>query len=454
MNFAEMLKTLNAKRVELIQKMTQIHQKSVEEARTFTEAEQTAFDTLKKEISDVDRQIESTQAMEKLVGSTATEVNHTTTVTKATEAGQGAVHGTSLISSRSNLAKGAAFTRYAMALAASKGNLYQAAEIAKNMWGSSTPQVERILKAAVAAGTTTDATWAKPLAEYRDMASEFIELLRPETIVGRIAGMRPVPFNVRIPRQTSGGSVGWVGQSGYKPVSKLAFDSVVIPPTKVAGIVVITQELARFSDPSAEALVRADMIRTIADFTDAQFIDSSVAAVANVSPASITNGVTPTASSGSTVAQILTDVAAVMSDMVAAKIPMRGLYWVMNSRTKIFLQNLRTAQDVFAFPELQQGMFRGYPVVDSVAVPANGGAGTNEATITLLAAPEIMLADDGEVMIDVSTEAAVAMDTAPSGATSLTSLWQNNLIGIRAERMMHWLARHSGAVQLIGGVTY
>jgi hypothetical protein len=76
-----------------------------------------------------------------------------------------------------NLAKGTAFTRYAMALAASKGNLVQAAETAKQ-WKESTPEVERVLKAAVAAGTTTDSAWASPLVDYRMMAEEFIELLR------------------------------------------------------------------------------------------------------------------------------------------------------------------------------------------------------------------------------------------------------------------------------------
>jgi hypothetical protein len=36
---------------------------------------------------------------------------------------------------------------------------------------------------AVAAGTTQDPTWAAPLVNYRIMTDEFIELLRPATIV-------------------------------------------------------------------------------------------------------------------------------------------------------------------------------------------------------------------------------------------------------------------------------
>ena len=50
----------------------------------------------------------------------------------------------------------------------------------------------------------------------------------------------------------------------------------------------------RFSNPSAEALVRDSLVKDIAAFLDGQFINPAVAAVAGVNPASITNGA-PTA---------------------------------------------------------------------------------------------------------------------------------------------------------------
>jgi hypothetical protein len=51
------------------------------------------------------------------------------------------------------------------------------------------------------------------------------------------------------------------------------------------------------------------------------------------------------------------------------------------------------------------------------------------------------LADEGGVTIDMSTEASVQMNDAPSaGAQSLVSLWQNNLVGIRAEQFINWTA--------------
>jgi Phage capsid family. len=82
-----------------------------------------------------------------------------------------------------------------------------------------------------------------------------------------------VPFNVSVPAQTGGGTYQWVGQGAPKPVGKLAFSTITLSILKAAGIIVITEELARTSTPSAEEVIRRDMIAGIAAFLDTQFID-------------------------------------------------------------------------------------------------------------------------------------------------------------------------------------
>ena len=44
--------------------------------------------------------------------------------------------------------------------------------------------------------------------------------------------------------------------------------------------------------------------------------------------------------------------------------------------------------------------------------------------------------------------------TMPTAATVMISLWQNNLIGIRAERYINWAKRRAGAVAYIDSVNY
>lgn len=426
----------------------------MDEGRTKDEAEREEFETLRDEIKALDQEIADLREMEALNVEKAEPVEGRTEK-KGTESRAG-VH----IEVKSNLPKGTAFTRYAMALARSKGNLMQAAEIAKG-WRDSTPEVEVSLKAAVAAGTTTDSTWAQPLVEYQTMASEFIELLRPETIIGKIDGLRRVPFNVKMPGQTSGSTVGWVGEGKPKPVSKLAFNTTSLGFSKVAGIVVLTDELVRFSNPSAEALVRNDLIAEIAQFLDKDFVDPDKAASADVSPASITNGVTPITASGTTADDLKADVRSLFKAFIEANLSVAGSVWIMNATTALTIGMMQNALGQSEFPGINMngGTFFGLPVVVSESVPANAGSGspaTGAGARIILAKPsEILLADDGGVTLDVSREASLQLDSAPSdGAQSLVSLWQNNMVALRAEREINWKRRRVDAVGYIDSANY
>src|SRR5262245_37965928 len=76
------------------------------------------------------------------------------------------------------LQPGVAFARLVGAIAQSRGNIVAAAEFA-GRW-TDTPDVRRVLRAAVAAGSTTDPAWAGALVPYRQMQDEFIALLTPQ----------------------------------------------------------------------------------------------------------------------------------------------------------------------------------------------------------------------------------------------------------------------------------
>jgi HK97 family phage major capsid protein len=125
---------------------------------------------------------------------------------------------------------------------------------------------EVVTRAAVAAGTTTDATWAGPLAALQPLTDAVVELVRAESIVGKIPGLRKVPFNVSVAAQSAGGTYGWIGQGAPNPVTKLDFVNVTLAFAKVSGIIVMSQELMRLSTPSAEALALGDFTAGIAAF--------------------------------------------------------------------------------------------------------------------------------------------------------------------------------------------
>jgi HK97 family phage major capsid protein len=338
---------------------------------------------------------------------------------------------------------GTAFIRAACARIVKHGNDHEAMMYAEQRWPDM-PEVALYLKAAVAPGTTTDATWAGPLAQPR-VVDEFIALLRPKTAIGQI-GFKRVPFNTKIPAQTGGGTYGWVGEQKPKPVTKLAFSSLTVPYHKTAGIVVITEELARLSSPAAEDVVRNDMIAGITAFVDAALIDPTKAAVANVSPASITNGTSAITSTGP-----LGDLIAIANAMTAANMPIQNLTYIMSPSNAYVLALQKNANGIALFPEMTAsgGSVNGMKVVTS------GAAGTTVVGVI----PELVLyADDGGITIDVSREASLQMSDAPmdpaDATTVFVSLWQNNCVGLRAEWFITWLKAIAGCCRYVSGATY
>src|SRR5262249_47774165 len=158
------------------------------------------YDTLGAELKSIDAHLVRLRDLEKVNVAAAVPIVPVTLQQKSSEQRSGVP----VIQVRANVEPGIGLVRFAQAQMITRGNLMAAAEYAKR-WDDSTPEVSLALKAAVAAGTTTDATWAGPLAPIRPLVNEFLALLRPATIIGKITGLRQVPFNISVPIQTAGG---------------------------------------------------------------------------------------------------------------------------------------------------------------------------------------------------------------------------------------------------------
>jgi HK97 family phage major capsid protein/HK97 family phage prohead protease len=434
----EQITSFETKRAAQHARMTAIMAKSADAGATLDQAETDEYDSLAAELKAIDAHLVRLKALE------ATNLAKAIPITAANPDDASKQRGSvPIIQVKSNLAPGTAFIRYCQALAVTKGSIMHAVEYAKK-WEDSTPEVGLVLKAAVAAGTTTDATWAGPLAPITPLAADFLALLRPQTILGKVDTFFRVPFNISVPAQTGGGTYQWVGQGAPKPVGKLAFSTITLAILKCAGIIVITEELARTSTPSAEEVIRRDMIAGIAAFLDTQFIDPAQAPVAGVSPGSVTNGVTPITTAGPTPANARTDIQALANAMTAALIPSAGAVLILSETNALALTNALNPLGQPLFPGMAQGggMIMGYKAI------ASQSAGN---TVALVQPSAILYADDGGVTIDVSREASLQMDSAldnpPLATTLLTSLWQMNLVGLRAERFINWKKARAGVVQ-------
>lgn len=413
------VEALENKRAALAARLGDIMTTAAEDAATLTDDQATEYDGLERQVKSIDGDLQRWRELEKLQITSAKPV---TELIKASPYTQ--------VSVRPNVEPGIRLARLVIAKLAARLENCDAATYAEKRWNDSTPEVALALKAAVAAGDTQNATWAKPLVNPA-IVDDFLPLLRAATILGRIQGLRKVPFNVNVPAQTGGATINWVGELKPKPVSALALTMENLGFAKVAAIVVLSQELVRFSNPSAEALVRDSLVRDIAAFLDGQFVNPAVAAVANVNPASITNGA-PTAAATT---NPLADIMGLINHFAANNIPIDNLAFLMSPSNALALSFRTNLDGSPEFPGIgvNGGSYKGLQFITSNTVTTN---------VIALQPAYILYADDGGVTIDASTEASIQMDSAPASpidaTTVLASMFQMNAVAIRAERYTTW----------------
>lgn len=449
---AEQIAEWEAKRAARAARMEAIMTKSAEEGRTLEQAEEDEHDTLTAEVKSIDNHLVRLADMQKTIGRTV----------KAVDGGDpdaGArSRGPSIQVLEQKLDKGIGFARLIKAKGLALIDQRSVDDVMKEYW----PNWDFLSRKNVAAGTTTGTNWAKPLYDSATttLANEFAEFLRPQTIIGKfgtgnIPALRTVPFNVRFSRQTTKGSAAWVGEGLPKPVTEFQMEMVTLGQFKVAGISVITEELLRSSAPSAEQIVRDELAAAVVERIDLDFIDPSNSGTSNVKPASITNGSVTVASGGDALSNIVADVLAVSAPMTQANMPSSSLVWIMNENVARALALSFTTNGVRQFPDITVtgGSFLGYPVIVSQYVP--------EAVVVLVAANEILLADDGEVSLAVSREASIEMLASGSSQTavtgtgaSLVSMFQTNSVAVRAERYIAWAKRRTAAVAYLTSVNW
>lgn len=453
-SIAEQLAALEASKQTKSARMVEIMQKAGDEGRSTDAEEQTEFDDLASEVSALDGDIKRLGQLQSVSVATAKAVPPAAGVTPPTaEAGTQAR--SSIVLKQAAPAGGIRFARYARCLGLARKTGQDLISVVEAHYGTRDPDLVGIVKAnVIAVNTATDAALIGNEGGFAD----FVEFLRPMTIVGRfgnngIPALRRVPFRVPLITQTTASTGYWVGEGKPKPLTKPAWSNRELSPLKAANIAVATMEALRDSSPSAETLLRDDLAAAVAAAIDLAFIDPANAGTATVKPAAITNGANAEASTGNDAAAIRADVQALMAGFIAANNALQSGVWIMSATTALALSMMRTALDQQEFPGITMngGTFMGLPVIVSQYITDY---------VVLANAGDIYLGDDGGVAVDMSTEASLQMldnptnDTVTPTATSLVSMFQTNSVAFRAERTINWLRRRDSAVQVLTGVAW
>jgi HK97 family phage major capsid protein/HK97 family phage prohead protease len=443
-----------------------IMERSADTGETLNAEQTEQYDTLTIEIKSIDAHLVRLRDLEK------ENVGKAVTVSgKTSEEGTAGRGGVTSVQVKDTMPHDLAFGAMVLCKAQSylelqKGNLVTPLQIAQRRYPSNTTLHQSLMqKTAVAGGVTTDSNFAASLlAPAQVLESAFLEYLRPKTIIDRfgtggIPSLKRVPFNVKVQSQTSGASASWVGEGKPKLVTKFNSTDTTLLFTKVAAISIITEELARFSRPGAEGLVRDELARSVIERLDTDFVDPAKAVSSGVNPASITNGLTALTSAGTSAANVLTDVQNLVGPFLRNNYSVRSLVLLMPDTLALVLSLMQNSlgQDSFKGMTVNGGTLAGIPVITSNYLASGASYGN---MVVCLSAENIALADDGNVSVDASREASIEMvdsssqDSGSGTGASLVSMFQTNSIAIRAEREINWKKLRSTAVVYMDDVNW
>ncbi len=447
------IKDLENTRGTKLARIQAIEEEAAGAGRTKDAAEQEEFDELAQDIEAINKAIGDLQRAQKLA-----DLSKPVSMESGTkEAGESRTISTVRTSDR--LEKGQRFARVVRSLYLSHKQHRDVEMVARQLY----PDDSLTQKAAVAAGSTTGDTWGHQLVgDETSVFADFVEFLRPMTILGRfgsggIPSLRNVPFRTPLIGQTEGGDGYWVGEGQPKPLTKMAFNRRTLDPLKVANIAVVTKELLQYASPSADTLLRDQLAAALRERLDRDFVDITKTAVAGVSPASITNAAPSIGAESpwTDADDVRLDVRSVFQQFINANNPPTTGVWIMSSSNALALSLLVNAlgQPEFSGIGMNGGNFFGLPVITSEYV----------GDIVILAnASDIYLGDEGGISVDVSTEASLSMHDADTvagnsitpTAQQLVSMFQTNSVAFLAEREINWMTRRDSGVVVLTDVAW
>ena len=462
----ERIKEFEATRAAKAAEMEGIQENASKEGRTKDEQERERFDTLHDEVKAIDRELRDLHDMDELNLSKATAVSAQAGVDPGVAAATRSPGSTHVQVIPTKLPPGIKFARMAMAIARAKdtglGLTPEEYYRADKRWMDTAPEVAMALKAAVPAGDSTTSTWASEWAYAQNIASEFVEFLRPKTLIGRIQGWRRVPFNIRVGSQTGGSTGYWVGQGAPIPASQLTSGSASLGITKVAGLVSITKELARLSTPAAEGRVRDDLTAELQKVMDRDLIDPNNGGDTNVKPAALTYGVTPVTPTGTDYDALKADWKSLTSAAISAELAMSGAVLVMSETTAQSLSLMETSLGNRRFPDLSMtgGTMFGLPVFTTTLATISGSPQYSNI-IVLIFPMEVFLADDGMAEVQASDQVSIQLlnnptnqSTGATAPTTVVSMFQTESIAIKAVRDVNWTKARTSACAWIQAAAY
>ena len=349
----------------------------------------TEFNQLSAEFDNLSAQINRLEAAERMNAAQAKPVQAI-----AVGGASAAVH----VKPELKQYEGAKMARLAMSVAAGAGDLQLAEQFAAKEIGD----------ADVAMAISTAAGSGGALVP-ESFHSEVIELLRPRTVIRRL-GARSVPLpngNLTMPRMAGGATASYVGEGADPKATGANFDDVKLSAKTMITIVPMSNQLIGNAGYNVEQLVLGDMLSAMAVREDKAFLrddgtdNTPTGFKAIATAASRTKPWSGTA----TLEAIDAFLDGLILMLMASDSLMINPGWALSPRSYMKLFGLRDGNGNKVYPELAQGLLKGYPIAHTNTIPVNLGAGTNESEIYFADFNDVVIGEQDNMTIDFSREA-------------------------------------------------
>jgi HK97 family phage major capsid protein len=277
-----------------------------------------------------------------------------------------------------------------------------------------------------------------------DLAQAYFEEARRRSVVQQLTRQVPLGINgAEIPVVTSKPTAGWVAEAGQKPATKGALSLKTITPKKLAAIAVVSAEVVRANPGNYVNLLREDIAEAFAIAFDAAALhgtNSPFGAGNNIDATTKTVelGTTTKANGG-----VYGDIVAGLALLVNDKKKLTGFAFDRVVEPTFLSQTDNNGRPLFVETPLEDtasivtpGRLIGRPAFIGDGVSTAIVAGTpNTGGIVGYGGDwsQAVWGTVGGISYDVSTQSTVTING------ELVSLWENNLVAVRAEAEYGWL---------------
>jgi len=316
------------------------------------------------------------------------------------------------------------------------------------------------VRAAVDPAKTSVQGWASELIETETVA--FLETLRDISFFPRLAGMGTnLQFGVgrgalKVPSRATTPSISgsFVAEGAPIPVRRFGLTSKTLSPHKMGVISYFTKEIAKYSNPQIENLLRQEIRGDTADTIDTLLIDTTAGSATR--PAGLLNGISAlTASTAGGWAAIMEDIETLASPFDTAKA----------GRNLVLLMNKREARKLSFVPGPDDKLGSMRQLLTDAGITPIASVNVTAGRLVMIDAADFAAAAGDQPEFDASEQAVIhAEDTSPAQISAagspntvsapVISMFQTASIALRMLLDVTWAMRRDGMVQWIDGADW